>query len=625
MYVATIIPIARGIPFDNLTYYSPQFLTSGTLVSTPLGKRLIIGVVIESVPLIEAKSIIKNAAFSLKKINSVLSPTSYFQNIIASWKSTSLQTFAPLGTIAELTIPKFLFDYLAEEKTIKNLLNSVPQHNEKIVFSSKVIIGFKKQRLEEYKKIIDETFRNQGSIFVVAPTIADLNFWQRSLSDFYAEILILHSKITKKNFESLLERAANSPKPKIILMTPGYILTPCSNLQTVIVENEGSALYKSRDRYSIDWRIFIKNFGQFSKLQLYWGDVLPRFETLAESKSSPDFLNQSLNNFHVVESNSYINTLAPEVLDLVLDAQAKKYKIFIHSPRKGIAPISRCLDCGQAVSCPNCQLPLVLKKDALATNSPGNYFICTHCDLKLDANLNCKHCHSWNIRPLEIGTIAIKEFLTKSISSENIFAIDEDLTPTDSSIEKIFKKIKEKDFAVIVGTVKALPYLSDISYCLIPFFDRMLSVPSYLTIESLLRLLLNLQEISTKGIVIFTQNPESLLTQQIQKNKLEKIIQTELKERQDLNLPPFGLLIKISITTPAGFQSQTKKKVEEHFKNFDLTFLSAHKVSTDSLKIISTWIIRSSAEELEKENISLNSFLDQLNYPYKIEPNPERF
>ena len=72
MHIATIIPIARGIPFDTLTYYAPEPLEPGTLVTIPFGRQTLYGIITETIPLIEAKAFVKQAAFSLKKIKSII-------------------------------------------------------------------------------------------------------------------------------------------------------------------------------------------------------------------------------------------------------------------------------------------------------------------------------------------------------------------------------------------------------------------------------------------------------------------------------------------------------------------------------------------------------------------------
>jgi primosomal protein N' len=116
MHVATIIPIARGIPFDMLTYYCPDALAPGTLVSIPFGKQLIIGIVVETTPLAEAKTLIKQASFALKKVKQVLGYLPFFAQAITALQITATHALAPVGAVAGSTIPQFLFEYMQGEK-----------------------------------------------------------------------------------------------------------------------------------------------------------------------------------------------------------------------------------------------------------------------------------------------------------------------------------------------------------------------------------------------------------------------------------------------------------------------------------------------------------------------------
>src|SRR5438270_566989 len=151
MQVATIIPIARGIPFDTLTYYSPEVLATGTLVSIPFGKQLIVGIVVECTPLADAKTLIKQAAFSLKKIKQVLGHLPYFEQAITAFQATSVESLAPVGAVAASTMPQFLFEYMQSEK-LSDILMTVEQTTR--ASEESVIAATTLDRVDHYKRLI---------------------------------------------------------------------------------------------------------------------------------------------------------------------------------------------------------------------------------------------------------------------------------------------------------------------------------------------------------------------------------------------------------------------------------------------------------------------------------------
>jgi len=472
MQVATIIPIARGIPFDMLTYYSSEILAPGTLVSVPFGKQVIIGIVVESDPLADAKALIKQAAFSLKKVKQVLGHLPYFAQAIGALQATSTTTLAPVGAIAGSTIPQFLFEYMQSEK-LTDLLSTPPKNN--MLFTESVVTANTLDRADHYKRLIRSAFAGKQSVFFVTPTIRALHMWQERLEKgIQKHVIILHSKTTKKALRSAFAQIKTSERPLLVLVTPGFFLIPRADLGIVIVEDESSNLYKTNDRFAIDTRILIKNFCEQAGLGLTWGDTMPRFETLQRLES--DHLPRAYipEKLHIVAIDHYRTVLPSEVMDLIRHAQKKKVRLFIYTNRKGIAPLSRCADCATIVTCATCALPVVLRNKILSDGSNERYFVCTHCGDTLPATHICTHCGSWNISPLPIGTESIRNEIASLVGEEHVLAVDDDITPDSASIESLIKEVQQKKFVIVVGTIKALPYLKGIHYTIIPYIDRIL-------------------------------------------------------------------------------------------------------------------------------------------------------
>ncbi len=623
MHVATIIPIARGIPFDTLTYYSPTELRPGTLVSVPFGKQLIVGIVCVSTPLAEAKTLIKSATFSLKKIKQVLGHLPYFEQAIGALQTAAIATFAPLGAVAGAVIPQFLFEYMQGEK-LSDLLQTQPAPPE-VSSQEHVIVATQTERADQYKRLIRSAFAEKQSVYFVAPTIRALEQWKDILSKgIQKHVVVVHGKTTKKALRGAFALIKTSERPLLVFVTPGYFLIPRSDLGYVIAENESSTLYKTHDRYNIDTRIIIKGFCELAHVELTWGDALPRFETLERLGAAhlprayiPDKL-------HIVPIEHYRTVLPSEVMDLIRHGEKKKVRLFVYTNRKGIAPLSRCSDCGTLVACPTCALPMVLRA-RVRDGESERFFVCTHCGDELPATHLCEYCGSWNITPVAIGTESIAHEIASLVDKESVYAIDDDLTPDAPGIQKLLDEIHHKKFAVIVGTTKVLPYLRGIHYTLIPFFDRILSTPSLYTTEQTLRLIMECNEQSSEGVIVCTRAPAFAFTKHLETQKINSIIADELALRKDIGYPPYGTLLKISLTVPEGHRHKIKELVEEYFAGADISALAPRRISPGSMKVLLVWIIKTTPSYVEEESMTLTMFLDSLKFPYKIEQNPERF
>ncbi|MDB5255210.1 MAG: primosomal protein [Candidatus Nomurabacteria bacterium] len=621
MYIATVIPISKGIPFDTLSYYSAELLDRGTIVSVPLGKQKINAIIAECQNLSEAKTAIKQASFALKKIHTVVGHVPLLGAVIEGLVETSARTLTPLGAIAGAVMPSTLFDYVSPEK----IIIQAEETEMKKQFKEESVVGTTLDRTDFYKRLIRTSFAAKKSILFIAPTIKNLEQWKTILQKGIPKhVVTVHSKTTKKNLRGAFALIKQSDRPLIIFATPGYAVLPRHDIGTVIVEDESNSLYKTSDRFKTDLRIFLGAFAKAAEVQLCWGDTIPRLETLERTEKTMlprTFIPDKL---HVVPVEPYRTILPTEVIEIIRHAEAKKKRLYIYASRKGVAPLSRCADCGTIVICEVCGLPMVLKNRRNAEGLDERYFVCTHCVATLPATHTCAYCGSWNITPVSIGTESIRDAVAALVGSEAVTTIDDDLTPDSNTIETLLSQSEKQKFSIVIGTIKVLPFLKNINYTLFPFFDRLLSTPSLYTTENTLRLVMECNERAVDGVLLFTRQPDFPLIKQLETHKINALIHDELTLRKEIGYPPYGSIIKISLTVPEGYRLAVVEKMQSFLEDMEATMMPARRISVGSMKVLVSWIVKTGTNYIEEEGPTLASFLTSLHFPYMIEENPER-
>jgi primosomal protein N' (replication factor Y) len=539
MYIATVIPISKGIPFDTLTYYSAELLAMGTIVSVPFGKQKIHAIVGECQTLTEAKTAIKNASFSLKKILGTIGHVPLLETVVIGLQETAQRTLTPLGAIAGAVMPQSFFEYVPTERLV-SILEEAPLYERK--FTEKSVVGTTVERSDYYKRLIRTGFADKKSILFIAPTIKSLEQWKAILQKGIPKhVVCLHSRTTKRDLRTAFSLIKQSDRPLIIFATPGFSVIPRNDIGSLIVEDESSSLFKTNDRFKTDLRIFLRSFARAAQLSLYWGDIMPRFATLEQTDDTQvprTFIPDKLN---VVPVEPYRTILPSEVIEIIRHAEKKKRRLYVYASRKGVAPLSRCADCGTIVTCEVCTLPMVLRNRRNAEGNEERYFICSHCTATLPATHTCAYCGSWNITPVSIGTESIRDAIAALVGPEVITTIDDDLTPDNAAIQNLLTANEKQKFAIIIGTIKVLPFLKNINYSLFPFFDRLLSTPSLYTTENVLRLVMECNEKSIDGVLLFTRQPDFPLIKQLETQKINGIIHDELTLRRELGYPPDSL------------------------------------------------------------------------------------
>ncbi len=67
MKIITVVPLAKGIFKENLTYYTSQNVSLGMVISVPVRKKKISALVVGVDNLSSHKSAVKTSSFALKK------------------------------------------------------------------------------------------------------------------------------------------------------------------------------------------------------------------------------------------------------------------------------------------------------------------------------------------------------------------------------------------------------------------------------------------------------------------------------------------------------------------------------------------------------------------------------
>ncbi len=617
MYILSVIPIQRGIPFSTLSYYSSDALSVGTIISIPLGKQSVYGLVYESTSLIESKTHIKQATFSLKKIKSVVGSSAFSFGVVEGLRLASQKTLAPIGALAGASINELFFDFLQviEEKDLEtNVTAKEPS----------VVYGNISDRVDEYKRIIRGAFADKKSVVLVAPSIRAVEFWNNLLQKgITSHSFILHSKCTKRYQKTVLSAIKSSERPLFICTTPGFAVIPRNDVATIILEDESSVLYKTHDRYEIDQRIVIESIAKASKIQLVYGDTLPRFETFYKTGNTHLARSFTPDKLVVVPTDPFRTILPSETIELIRYCQKNKKSLFIYTNRKGLAPVSRCADCGTSVDCPTCGLPIVLRYK-IVEGERVRLFVCTHCGDTLPPTHVCTYCASWNITPVSIGTESIRESVETIVGQENVITIDDDITPDNKVVEGLLESAQKKKWFVMVGTQKLMPFIKAVDFVAIPFFDRLLSIASPFVVEETLRLVMELNEKTKDSLIICTKKPDFTITKQLATKKVQELIDDDLEIRKQLKYPPFGVLLKLSVTVPNAHRSLVSQKVDLFFEAQEKSMLSARRISHDSMKVLCVWIIQVDSNYLEDYGENLQEFLLDIRFPNKLDINPSR-
>jgi primosomal protein N' (replication factor Y) len=472
--------------------------------------------------------------------------------------------------------------------------------------------------------VIRSAFADKQSIVFVTPSIRSLEYWYAQLKKGIGDhVVLLHSKRTKRDQKSALSTIKQSSRPLLICATPHFAQVPRHDNGVLILEEESSTLYKTNDRYEVDTRTLLTSIAQAHGIHTICGDVLPRFETLITTNTPGLARSYVPDKVVIAPTEPYRSVLPAEAIELIRYCQKNKKTLFLYTNRKGIAPLSRCADCGTIVECPTCTLPIVLRYK-VTSGEKERLFSCSHCGDMLPSTHVCTLCGSWNITPVSIGTDSLYDAVKQIVDEEHIVTIDDESTPDTAEVEKTLTALQKRKWYIMIGTQKMMPFIKSIDYTIIPFFDRILSTPSPYTVEETLRLIMECNERTKENLVLCTRHPDFPLTTHIATRKIQTLIDEDIEHRKTFGYPPFGVLLKLSVTVSSGHRESVTEKIESFFKDCDISAGAPRRISPETMKLLCTWVVSVSTTYLDDEHEALLSFLESLRVPYKIDTHPVR-
>lgn len=443
------------------------------------------------------------------------------------------------------------------------------------------------------------------------------------------EIVLLSSNLSHGQYYSNWKKI-KSGEAKIIIGTRMAVMASFSNLQMIVIDEEQDMSYKQWDmnpRY--DARTVAEKLAQIHQAIIVRGSATPSLESYYKSlqkeylliklpclqinssnfdlrfsnvdqsenpqipnekseKNIPDTIlvdmrkerwKQSYQQTNRHNSNPAGNySCISKKLKSELD-YALKYKqqaiLFVN--RQGMSSFSICTNCKTVLKCPQCDRALVLGNKGI--------YKCIHCAFQTSAVPECSQCQGITFQNIGLGTHKVEREISTIFPQARVARIDsEAIRETKNFHQKIYQDFSAGKIDVLVGTQMITKGwdLPRVALVAIIDVDNLLSFPDYATEEKAYQLITQLAgrvgrpEANFPGTVIIqTFHPENNLLKIIADRKEIGFYQKELEERELLQFPPFGKLIKLT------FQDTNKNKTEEVANNI-YTLL---KKSSKSIKI----------------------------------------
>ena len=595
--IVDVAPLIR-LPLSgsqSFSYLHDESLSPGTLVSIPLFKRKVEGIVLDN-----RNDFHRFGNIRLKKIEKVLEENFLGDKQLKLAEFISEYYFSPLGIVLKSFIPKRVTarnkNYVTHNEKIKSkiilteeqewaVLKIIKKHSKFEIRNSKFLLygpsgsGKTEVYIHSILKLSAKGGSASGGKAQFLILLPELMLTPQAIERYGThfkpeEIAVLHSKISKGDFYENWKKI-KSGEAKIIIGTRMAVFAPFKNLKLIVIDEEQDMSFKQWDmnpRY--DARTAAEKLAEIHKCGIVFGSATPRIETYQRAANKKYKLLE-LPALKIPGSKHEIPDTHIELVDLKKERWQKNYStiskklqaeiayalrnklqtiLFIN--RQGMSTFSICASCKTVLKCPRCDRALVY-------GNQGDYH-CIHCSYKTSIIPQCAKCKSITFANIGLGTQKVEREIISLFPDARVIRADSQSTRPTGAQEKIYEKFKNHEADILVGTQMISKGWDLPSVVLVGIIDgdNLLSFPDFSTSERAFQNVIQAAgRVSRPGakfpgqVLIQTFNPEQNFWKTVTEKNYLAFYEKEISERKELKFPPFAKIIKLT------FQGYDLKKV----------------------------------------------------------------
>lgn len=555
---------------NRLSYQVPAnlVLKEGDLVKVPFQNKLKEGIVL--------KLNSKVPDFDTKYIEGTLSSNIFlkdWQIKLANWMSDYY--FCSIFDIYKAFLPKKIWSgkkIELKDQTKKNLKSedlTLTKDQEKIV--TEIIKSDKKYFLiyaitgagktEMYKKIIQNAIRNQKQALILVPEISLTPQLVKYFENSFKNISVINSRISEKKRAEEWKKIYEG-KAELIIGSRSALFYPFKDLGLIIIDEEHEYSYKQEQNPKYNTRDVAKKISELTDSKLIFGSATPSIETMYLAKNGEyelhelgERINQTpLPNVEIVDMREELKkknyTIFSEELEQKIRSNLdRKEQTILFLNRRGSASSTLCRDCGYTMVCKNCETKLTYH----SSNYSFKTLICHHCGISIKMPAYCPNCNSIRIKQIGIGTEKVEEEVKKLFPQAQVARADKDTMTKKDSYHKLHQDLIDQNIDILIGTQmigKGFD-IANLSLVGVILADMGLHIPDFRASERSFQLLTQVAGRAGRRekqgeVIIQTYSPEHISVKLSKEHDYNSFYEQEIYSREQMNLPPFSKLIKLS-------------------------------------------------------------------------------
>lgn len=309
-----------------------------------------------------------------------------------------------------------------------------------------------------FEKLIENTIKLGRSAMLLIPEIAlTPQILKRFRQLFGKRVAVIHSGLSLGQRLDEYKRIKNG-SADIVIGTRSAVFAPLENIGLIIIDEEGERTYKSERSPRYFTHDIAKQRCAYNKSVLLLASATPSVESYYMAENGRYNLLEMTNRYGqsilpdvaVVDMNEEVLSgnkthFSRRLIDEININLQNGEQSMILLNRRGFHTIISCCECGEAVNCPNCSVPMTFHKK-------NSRLMCHYCGYSSDMPESCTSCGSERFRSMGFGTQKLEEQLNSLFPNARILRMDADTVFSRYTYEENFTAFRNGRYDIMVGT-----------------------------------------------------------------------------------------------------------------------------------------------------------------------------
>jgi len=411
-------------------------------------------------------------------------------------------------------------------------------------------------KTEVYLNVISHALdAGRTAIFLLPEIALTPQTLARITARFGEKVAAIHSGLSSGQRCQVHEMAARG-EIQVVVGPRSALFAPLPDLGVIIVDEEHENSYKQdeKPRYHARHAALVR--GRETGAVVMLGSATPDLESMVNAQEGrfellelPDRMGGSLPLVEVVDmrGGGSLEGFTPALTDAMAATLEQGRQVILFYNRRGFARVLQCLECGEVVMCPNCDI-------GVTYHLRPRRLLCHYCGFTRQVPKACPDCGAEEFLPSGGGTEKVELNLQAHFPEARILRLDHDTTRRRGSHRRILTAFANGEADILVGTqmVAKGHHFPRVGLVGVLAADDGLGLPDYRAAERSFQLLTQVAGRSGRteiGRVIFQAwRPEDPVILAAAAHDYATFVAAESPLRKALGYPPFKRLLRVGIS-----------------------------------------------------------------------------